>query len=115
MTDTKLLSKYETLLVCHADATEAETDKIWKRIDSITSRQDGHEIRREFWRRRRLAYPIRKQKKGVYHYMLYLAGNQMVGELESDLRITDKVLRFINVKLDDGVTAGDYDFDAEKG
>ena len=50
--------------------------------------------------RRRLAYPIRKFDDGVYTRFLYDAEGQVPRELERRMRISDRVLRHLTVRLE---------------
>lgn len=104
--------KYETLFIVRPELSEEETTKVWDRVDSVLARLNGREIKRESWGKRRLAYEIRKNKKGVYLYLLYLGGNELVAELERNLRLLDDVLKFQTVKLADDIDIETFDFEA---
>ena len=51
--------------------------------------------------RRRLAYPIAKQQDGVYIRFLYDADTGVPKELERRVRLTDRVLRSLTVRLEE--------------
>lgn len=110
----KLYRKYETIIIVHPDATEDQTDRVWKRVEDVLTTKDGTELRREFWGRRRMAYTVRKQRKGVYHYICYLGADDVVAEIERQLRIDDQVIRYLTVKLEEGLKRDEFDVDAEK-
>ena len=50
---------------------------------------------------RDLAYPVRKQMRGYYVRLEYLAPAAAVAELERNIRISDGVFKFLTVKLAD--------------
>ena len=104
--------KYETLFIVRPELSEEETTKVWDRVDGVLARLNGREIKRESWGKRKLAYEIRKNKKGVYLYLLYLGGNELVAELERNLRLLDDVLKFQTVKLADDIDVETFDFEA---
>ena len=53
------------------------------------------------WGKKRLAYVIKKQREGNYVLMVVEGGPALVKELERRLRVTDGVLRFITVRVDE--------------
>jgi small subunit ribosomal protein S6 len=53
----------------------------------------------ENWGRRRLAYPVAKQKRGVYVYLKYIGRGGLVSEVERNLRMLDDVLKYQTVKI----------------
>lgn len=105
--------KYETLIITHPDTTDEEHEVVWGRVQGVLDEKGAKEIRREFWGRRRMAYEVQKQRKGVYHYLLYLAPEDTIAELERNFRILDKVMRFMTVRLEDSVDAETFDFEGE--
>ena len=50
---------------------------------------------------RDLAYPVRKQMRGYYVRLEYVAPGDTVAELERIIRISDGVFKFLTVKLAD--------------
>ena len=55
------------------------------------------------WGMRDLAYPVRKQMRGYFVRLEYVAPGDTVAELERVIRISDGVFKFITVKLADTV------------
>lgn len=55
----------------------------------------------DVWGRRRLAYEIEKQKEGFYVLMQFTAEADFPLELERILKITEGVMRFLVIRLDD--------------
>ena len=66
----------------------------------IVVREGGEILKAENWGKRKLAYEVKKQKKGTYVYFLYEAGPTLVAELERNLRLTDATIKFMTVKLE---------------
>jgi small subunit ribosomal protein S6 len=57
----------------------------------------------ENWGRRKLAYEVKKQLKGVYVFFNYLGGAGLVDEVERNLHLTDTVIRYYSVKAAENV------------
>jgi small subunit ribosomal protein S6 len=92
---------YETTYILRADATEDQQKTFLEKLKGIISAHGGQVVAVEDWGRRRLAYPIHKENRGYYTYLLYTGNNSLVAELERNLRINEQALRFLSVKLGD--------------
>ena len=95
------LRKYETVVILHPDASEADQKAILGK-NSQTIKQFGGSIHHlDTWGKRRLANPIKKSSLGIYFHATFEAKGDVVSELERTMRINDKVLRFMHTRLDD--------------
>ena len=110
-----LYRKYETTFILRPGMSPDDTEKVWGRVDAVFSDFKAHEIRREDWGLRKLAYSIDKEKKGVYQYVTYLGQGDMTAELERNFRLLQPVLKFLTVRLADDIDPAIFDFEAEKG
>ena len=68
----------------------------------------------EGWGRRKLAYPLGKQRKGVYIYLKYVGGGGLVAEVERNLTLQDAVLKFMTVQTADAVDVAALQIDPEE-
>jgi small subunit ribosomal protein S6 len=91
------LRRYETILIAHVDLSEDELSSLITRYGGIVTGQKGILVKVERWGKRRLAYMIRKQARGFYILMDYAGSSAVVNELERNLKIDDKVLKFMTV------------------
>src|SRR5690349_6101764 len=75
----KLKTKqYETIYVLRPDVDADTADKVQGRVAEVLEREKGKLLKVEAWGRRRLAYPVAKQKKGVYVYVKYIGKGGLV-------------------------------------
>ena len=95
--------EYETTFILHPETTRETIDKMAARLVEVIERLEGKLLRAENWGRRRLAYPVKKQAKGIYIYLQYLGYQDMVAELERNLRMLDPVMKYLTVKIDEDV------------
>jgi len=91
------LRRYETILIAHVDLSEDELTKLIARYEAIVTGQKGIPVKVERWGKRKLAYLIRKQSRGFYILIDYAGASSVVNELERNLKIDDKVLKFMTV------------------
>jgi small subunit ribosomal protein S6 len=89
---------YETLTVLHPDLGEAGSKEAVQKLRSILEAGRAEIKKVDEWGIRELAYPIRKQRRGIYALVEYSAEPQAVAELERQLKLNDQVLRFVTVR-----------------
>jgi small subunit ribosomal protein S6 len=100
-----MLTEYETTVVIRPDINGDSIESTLDRIRDTVSQRGGKLIAINHWGKKKLAYEIEKQTRGIYVHTNYLGGSDMVAEIERNLRISDNVLRYLTVKLNDGVAA----------
>lgn len=95
--------EYETIFILKPGVTRESSESISTRVADVVARGGGKLTRVENWGRRRLAYPIAKEKRGVYVYVKYIGRGGLVSELERNLRMVDDVIKYQTVKVRDEV------------
>jgi len=95
--------EYETIFILKPGVTRESSESISARVADVVSRGGGKLTRVENWGRRRLAYPVAKEKRGVYVYVRYIGRGGLVSELERNLRMVDDVIKYQTVKTRDDV------------
>jgi small subunit ribosomal protein S6 len=92
---------YEIMFIVRPDVEEADLDKLIEGFQkNITD--GGGEIRStEKMGRRRLAYTVRKFNDGFYVLLNVIAPGGLMGEIERRLRVSEQVIKFITVRMDE--------------
>ena len=111
---TNRVREYETIYILRGDVDPDTADKVAGRVAEVVEREKGKLVKVENWGRRKLAYDIKKQKRGVYTYVKYLGGGSLVNELERNLRLLDSVIRYQTVLLREDMLAEDIAIDPEE-
>lgn len=92
---------YEVLFIADPNLGEAELDTLTAQVQGYIEKESGKVQRVEKWGKKRLAYVVKKQREGSYVLMVVEGGAALVKELERRMRVTDGVLRFITVRVDE--------------
>ena len=108
------LREYETIYILRNDIDADGADKIAQRVTEVVDREKGKLVKFEAWGRRKLAYPVKKQRKGIYVYVKYLGKGGLVHELERNLRLADVVLKHLTVQTGDDVDVEKVTIDPEE-
>jgi small subunit ribosomal protein S6 len=95
------MRKYETFFIVDPDLPDETNSVVDTKVQGVVTANGGEVLIYTPWGKRKLAYPIRKRTRGLYVLMEYSGGPDMVAELERNLRIDERILKFITVKLED--------------
>ncbi len=95
--------EYETIYILRPNTPNEGVAEVNTRIKGVIEGMGGKVIKVDNWGKRRLAYEVAKERKGIYLYWLYLAQPGVVGEAERNLRMLDNVIRYLTTKVDENV------------
>lgn len=97
------MSSYETLFVVHPEKGARIKDLI-DRFKKVVEGKNGSVSHVGEWGLCDLAYRIEKQSKGFYVLLRYESPAHAVEELERNLKLTDDILRYLTVRVDEEPT-----------
>ncbi len=92
---------YEILFIADPNLGEPEVDGLTATVQGFVEKEGGHIQKIEKWGKKRLAYTVKKQREGSYVLMTLDGGAALVKEVERRIRVTDGVIRFITVRIDE--------------
>ena len=92
---------YEELFIVRPDAPVEEIDQLIEQLTTLIASQGGNVDKADKWGVRKLAYRVQKRSEGFYVLLQFVAKPETVMELERRLRVTDQVLKFLTVRIDE--------------
>ena len=92
---------YEVMFIVRPDAAEEDIDKLIAGFSATVTGGGGTVKTVEKMGRRKLAYLVRKFNDGNYVLLTIEATGPVVLELERRLRVTEPVIKFITVRIDE--------------
>ncbi len=92
---------YEVMYIVRPDVEEADLDKLIEGFEKNVTDGGGEIKSIEKMGRRRLAYTVRKFNDGFYVLMTIVAAGSLIGEIERRLRVSEQVIKFITVRMDE--------------
>ena len=92
---------YELMFIVRPDMTDEDQDKLVANLESQVGTAGGTVKSLERMGKRRLAYLVRKFQDGIYVLMTLAGDGAMVKEVERRLRVTEPVIKFITVRVDE--------------
>jgi small subunit ribosomal protein S6 len=95
------MNKYESIYVIRPTVEEEGIKALVERFSSLIQNEGGQVENVDEWGKRRLAYPIDDLKEGYYVLMNFSSKPDVPQELERNYKITDDILRYLTIRLDE--------------
>lgn len=92
---------YEELFIIKPDVPDEEADQFVENLQSHLTSAGATVDKVDKWGKRRLAYRVEKYREGAYVLIQFSGGPEIVKELERRLRVSDSILKFITVRIDE--------------
>jgi small subunit ribosomal protein S6 len=93
---------YDVIFICRPDTPEADIDKIISTLEHAATEKQAKIEKLEKWGRKRMAYRVHKLREGYYVYIsLRTTHGELVKELERRLKVSDPVIKYLTVRLDE--------------
>jgi small subunit ribosomal protein S6 len=92
---------YEVMFIVRPDTLDEDADKLIAGFEATVTNGGGTIRSTEKLGRRKLAYTVRKFNEGNYVLLTVEADGNLVHELERRLRVSEPVIKFITVRMDE--------------
>ena len=92
---------YEIMFIVRPDILDEDLDKLIAGLEANITHGGGSIKSLEKLGRRKLAYTVKKFNDGNYVLLTILADGSLVGEIERRLRVSEPVIKFISVRMDE--------------
>ena len=97
------MRQYETMVLL---SPELDEDAVEKKIQGVENhlKENGSEIISvDRLGKKRLAYPINKQRHGTYFVVTYKAENEVISEMEQGMRLDEETFRYMTTRIEESV------------
>jgi len=95
------MRSYEFTFIVHADVEDEGITDVTEKVSQFIADSGGQVTNADHWGRRRVAYPIQKQKEGYYVLMQVQLDPESINALERNLKLTEEVIRYLLVRVED--------------
>lgn len=95
------MSYYECVFIARQELSASQAEQLSDQMAEIVTASGGTVKTREYWGLKNLAYRIKRNRKGHYTLFYLDAPSEAVAELERNMRISDDVLRYLTLRLDE--------------
>lgn len=91
---------YEGLYILDSGRFARDPNGVVDKFTKVIESAGGELLVSRVWEERRLAYPIKGQRKGTYWLTYFKIDGRRLGEISHELERVDDILRFLFVKID---------------
>jgi small subunit ribosomal protein S6 len=92
---------YEVLFIIAPNIEESDIETLIAQLSDVATSRGATVAKVDKIGRRRLAYPIRKFNEGYYVVLTLEGSGAEIAEIERRMRVTDAVIRYITVRIDE--------------
>ena len=91
---------YESIFIVRPSLPDEDTQKLIEKMKGVLEKSGGALLRADNWGKKKLAYEVRRERKGVFVYFYFRSEGNVIEELERSYRLEDSVIKFLTVRLD---------------
>ena len=90
---------YENIVILNAALPDEEINAALQKIKDLIVNAGGEVLKTDMWGRRKLAYEIKKQHKGMYTLFIFKTPSATIKKLEEFYKVFDPVIKYMVIKL----------------
>ena len=94
------MHKYESMIIINPAVDEEKVNELSTRFTDMINK-DGNVEKVDNLGKRKLAYPVKKNEDGIYVVFYFTANPSLIAELERIYRITDDVIKFMTIRVEE--------------
>src|ERR1700736_3193002 len=91
---------YECMFLLDTNKVAGDVPAAAAQLHTILERNHAEMLASRPWDERRLAYPIKNHKKGLYYLTYFRTEGQNLVNIEHDCSLTEMILRMLVLKVD---------------
>ena len=91
---------YEGMFILDSNRFGRDPETVSGQIPAMIEKLGGEMLVSRLWEERRLAYPIKGQRKGTYWLTYFRLDSSRLGDLRRQCQITDDILRVMFLKVE---------------
>ena len=93
-----MVHHFEITLILRPEGTEEHVKQALARVEQVIRKEQGVITATESWGRRRLAFPLKKQREGVYYLLRVTAEPSAVDRFKRAFRLEDAIVRVMVIR-----------------
>lgn len=94
------MNKYESVIIINPSVDDEKLKAVEAKFTELINK-DGNVTKVDNLGKKKLAYEVKKNKEGIYLVFYFEANPTLITELERNYRITDEVIKFIVIRVEE--------------
>ncbi|MEK7183660.1 MAG: 30S ribosomal protein S6 [Patescibacteria group bacterium] len=99
---------YEIMTILPSQYADTEVDGVIGTVTKVIEKSGAKVEKTHSFGKIKMAYPIERQRYGTYILFYVTAEAEMMMKLDSDLRLTDEILRHMSIARPEGMPKGEF-------
>ena len=95
------MKRYETIYIANPNLEDDALKEVVAKFSDIIEKKKGSIVKIDDWGKRKLAYEVKRFDKGHYVLLDFCGFHEALTELERNLKLDDRILKYMTVKIDD--------------
>lgn len=91
---------YECMFLLDTNKVSGDVNAAAQQLHGILEKNHAEVLASRPWDERRLAYPVKGHKKGLYYLTYFRADGKNLVNIERDCHLNEMILRFLVIKID---------------
>jgi small subunit ribosomal protein S6 len=101
------MKRYETIYIANPNLEDDALKEVVAKFSDVVEKKKGSIVKIDDWGKRKLAYEVKRFDKGHYVLLDFCGFPDAVAELERTLKLDDRILKYLTVKIEDDVEPTD--------
>lgn len=97
------MRRYETIYIANPNLDDEALKEVVTKFSDLIKKLKGSIVKIDEWGKRKMAYEVKRFDKGHYVLLDFCGLPEMVTELERNLKLDDRILKYSTVKIDEDV------------
>lgn len=97
------MRRYETVFIVNPELSEEQRQPLFDKLKGLVADDQSMLVKFNEWGNKRLAYEIKRQTRGYYVLMDFCGDGTLVKEIERNMRLDDRVLKYMTILKDNAV------------
>ncbi|MCE2451781.1 MAG: 30S ribosomal protein S6 [Nitrospinae bacterium] len=97
------MRQYETMVLLSPELTDETVEEKISGFENKVTEGGGEVLNVDRWGKKRLAYPIQRQRHGIYFVVTYHSEPSVVANIERDMRIDEETWRYMTMRMDEAL------------
>ena len=91
---------YECMFLLDTNKVAGDQPAAAKQLHALLEKNSAEVLASRPWEERRLAYPVRGHKKGLYYLIYFRTDGKNIATLEHDFKLNETILRAMIIYID---------------
>ena len=96
------MQAYESIFILRPTLSDEDVAKTMEKLKALAEKGGCAEMKVHNWGKRKLAYHIKKEKRGTYIIFQFMGNGKAITDLERSYAVEDSILKYITVRVPKG-------------